>query len=153
MQPIACAKTRRSRRIGDWLVLPLVLAAGCAEQSGPATVAATGSVTYQGQPVEGANVTLLPADPSGSLRGAQGVTDAEGRFELTTYTGEVGKFKPGAMPGEYHVTVNKLDLTGPNTTGRPPENLLPAKYNSAKASGLAATISADGENSIQLSLE
>lgn len=127
--------------------------AGCREESGPGTVEATGLVTFQSEPVADANVIFLPTEANASLRGSQAVTDESGRFELSTYTGEVGKFKLGAMPGEYRVTINKLDVSGPNTTGRPPENQLPAKYDNASSSGLTATVTAEGENAFNFDLD
>uniref|UniRef100_A0A7C4QMT8 Carboxypeptidase regulatory-like domain-containing protein n=1 Tax=Schlesneria paludicola TaxID=360056 RepID=A0A7C4QMT8_9PLAN len=83
--------------------------AGCGGQlaDAPKTVPVSGTVTVDGQPVSGANVTFIPTSPG--VHGAAGSTDANGRYTLF-----VGNNK-GAMPGSYKVTiqyyVNKKDGT------------------------------------------
>lgn len=79
--------------------------ASCGGQAGSqGTVAATGKVTYRGQPVPGATVGFTPL---GKGRAASGVTDAHGRFELTT-------LRPGdgVLPDKYQVAVAKVDVGG-----------------------------------------
>ena len=59
----------------------------------------TGQITLNGTPVDAAVVTFYqPA----SRRAAFGVTDAEGRYELTTF-----KPRDGAVAGDHVVTVSK----------------------------------------------
>jgi len=89
----------------SWLcLLCLLLAAfvGCPNgDTGLATVPVTGTVTLDGSPVDGARVAFSPKSADG--KAAAGVTDASGRFELTTV--EAGD---GAMPGSYAVTITKV---------------------------------------------
>jgi hypothetical protein len=148
-------------------VAALVGAAGCAgEGEGasdrPQTVPVTGSVTYNGQPVDGATVTFSPDVPImelASKHGAFGTTDAEGKFTLKTF--EDGD---GAVPGTYRVSIAKYDrpvsAVDPNFNEEtdyeppdenaapvpPPKSLIPEKYASIGKSGLTETVKADGEN-------
>src|SRR5689334_10008829 len=78
-----------------------VAAAGCGG-GGNKPVRVRGTVTLDGKPVPLASVVFLPLKGGGRL--AQGVTDKNGTFELTTY-----KPNDGALPGDYQVTVTKVD--------------------------------------------
>jgi len=83
---------------------------GCG--GGPRVYKAVGTVTYQGKPVEGAQVTF--AYDNGNF--ANGLTDAAGKFNLT-YMGQ-----PGAAPGKCSVTVikkNVVNFLGPNAVKGP----------------------------------
>ena len=135
------------------------LAAGYGGPEGAAdrqpTAPATGIVTHIGKPVEGATITFVPAiNPVP----AYGITDAEGKFELTTYEQD-----DGAIVGEHFVTINKTTgatpPSGPPSTGNedpedfenynppslgvtpPPvvQHLLPERYSRPDTSGLTAT--------------
>ena len=68
-----------------------------------ATVAVTGQILVNGEPVGGASVTFTP-DGEG-LRSAHAVTDSAGGFELTTF--DKGD---GAVPGDYLVAISKAQL-------------------------------------------
>ncbi|OYV86570.1 MAG: hypothetical protein B7Z73_11525, partial [Planctomycetia bacterium 21-64-5] len=81
-----------------------LLALGCSGQKGPATAKVSGLVTYKGQPVDGATVVFAP--PAGGRPGTA-TTDAQGRYELSTY-GD----RDGALPGDYKVTVQKTKTEG-----------------------------------------
>jgi hypothetical protein len=65
-----------------WLAFTLVAVslAGCGKSNRPALGQVTGRVTLAGQPLAGALVLFTPAGPG---RTSQGVTDAEGVYELT----------------------------------------------------------------------
>lgn len=119
------------------MVVGGVLVIGCGPRH-PETVAATGTVTLDGQPIAGATVMLHPQGPG---KPAIGLTDAEGRFHLYT-------FQPGdgALPGKYLVTVRKVQVTGfradPQGLSGPiaPEGvketwILPKKYADAQTFG------------------
>lgn len=127
--------------------------AGCGP-SRPATVRVEGTVTLDGQPVEGAAVQFIPA--SGSP--AHGLTDAAGRFTLTTFDDG-----DGAMPGQHRITVQKNKVTGAAAdehgleTGVPTsppaiEWLIPEKYSQPDTSGLTAEVQR-GLPPIELKLE
>jgi hypothetical protein len=91
---------------------------------------AAGTVTFNGIPVPGANVSFIPQDPDGES--AVGVTGADGRFELTT-----GNRGSGARRGKYTVLVAKLELPTSQpgddtkkalTMSLKPHDVLPPKY-------------------------
>ena len=90
-------------------VAALALLAGCPQGAGdrPNTVRVSGTITLDGNAVEGATVTFQPT--SGG-RAAAGRTDASGNYELTTV--DPGD---GVMPGSYKVTVSKLSGGAPST--------------------------------------
>ncbi|HEV3021571.1 MAG TPA: carboxypeptidase-like regulatory domain-containing protein [Pirellulales bacterium] len=75
---------------------------GCNPAPKITTIAASGTVTYNGKPVEKATVTFFPADKGG--RQAVGVTGSDGRFMLKTHLGG-STMESGAEANEYKVTV------------------------------------------------
>jgi hypothetical protein len=119
----------------------------------PETVPASGTVTYQGKPVAGATVTFV-ADSPASARGAVARTDESGQFKLTTF--DAGD---GAIPGNYRVTVAKMDATAvaenldPTVPPPPPpKSVLPEKFADPNTSGLTAEVKQDGENKFPFDL-
>lgn len=138
-------------RLSVTLFFLLTLCIGCDSENGPATVPVTGSVTWKGDPVEGALVVFLPENSSGdSMLGAQAETDSEGNFQLETYTGG-SNLKAGIQPGNYKVTVTKLEVV--QDMRRKPKNLLPAKYAETRTTDLTATVSESGEQSFAFELD
>ena len=92
-------------------LVALALAAflvGCG--GGPRPVKVTGTVTLNGEPVEGATVQFVPVKEGG--RPATGLTKADGGFSLTTVENY-----DGALPGDYKVVI----------TYRPPVETDPAQ--------------------------
>ena len=147
----------------------LALTIGCTEPGveRPETFAVTGIVTLDGNPVEGATVTFVPAAGD---RSAAGMTDASGKYALTTFEGG-----DGAGPGEYGVKIEKYaggsageetgegdegmmsadyeaGLRSEGGEGGEPKSLLPEKYSDPSSSGLKATVT-EGENSFDFPLE
>lgn len=121
----------------------------------------TGVVTLNGTPVEGAQVTFNPEARDG--RGAFGLTDAEGRYELATF--EAGD---GAVAGKYIVTMAKYDTppapegevseeeyvppeAGGGAAEAPPKNLLPDQYRQMHTSNLRAEVK-EGDNTFDFAL-
>jgi hypothetical protein len=129
------------------------------------TARVTGVVTLDGQPVDGATVSFSPK--SEGAVAAAGITDASGRFSLSTTSGE------GAAPGSYAVVITKAGSgTGKawedprsrggnlspedekaviaGATGQPgqPEDggRIPKKYTSADTSGFTAEVKAGEKN-------
>lgn len=150
----------------------LLLAVGCSGGTDPnrrPTAEASGVVTYQGKPVEGATVSFIAS--AGEPISAFGLTNAEGKFTLRTYEED-----DGAVIGEHQVTVNKTDgatpkIEPPSTGNNDPLNLetynpppfgytpppvvkylVPEKYSLAETSGLKATVTEDGPNEFTFNL-
>lgn len=124
----------------------------------PSTTPVTGTVTYNGQPLEGASVVFVPKDVTAG-KTASATTDAQGKFELTTFVAGTTQAK-GAMPGDYKVTVGKSEA-GPAMTmpeygkatapsapsvgakeggATPPKSAIPERYADPDKSQLTATV-------------
>ena len=143
-----------------WGLLALGCLAGCLESSGPSVEFIEGTVTLDGQALEGVTVNFSPKSTDGMA--AVGVTNAQGVYTLTTMpTGAVGK---GAPAGEYDVTLIKSTTPtaavvseddpnyqsgtvqeGGTPQGPKVEHVIPTKYNSKLTSGLSVTVK-DGSN-------
>lgn len=136
-------------------------AAGCGGNAdNPPVYPVMGTIVYEGKPVEGAVVAFC-ADHAPRL--ATGVTDAEGRFTLTTFNSG-----DGAVAGNHKVTVTKVlveNTAAPQAaTGAedainrraPPlkqQSLLPLKYGDPLKTPLEATVSESGANDFALKLD
>lgn len=130
---------------------------GCGGDTGPALYPVTGTVTYNGTPVEGATVAFHGET---ATKLATGTTDSQGRFELTT--NEPGD---GAVAGKHTVSVSKTVTSGAasgtasmeeameNPAG-PAEskNELPAKYADPGMSQLSFTVSETETNDFDVPL-
>lgn len=137
------------------------LGCGSGGDEGPPRVPASVTITYQGAPVEGAHVTLVP---EGDGHAAFGRTDSQGRAVMQTMDQN-----DGAVPGNYRVTVRKTETEGAGNVpgdeiGAMPANaeamqapetrhLLPEKYASKETTDLTATVSKEGENAFTFELE
>lgn len=159
------------RPTSGWAVVSTaaMLAAVCSgcNSNSLGTVEAGGTVTYRGEPLAGATVTLIP---QAGQRAAAGISDASGQFRVTTLLAG-----DGAMPGSYKVTVTKTQESAvPKTTqemsldemrkieqqmigkapppGVEPVNLLPIKYKSDTTTPLSCEVSASGNNNFQFDL-
>jgi hypothetical protein len=140
----------------DAVLLAVILLAGC--DGGTKLQRVTGTVAYQGRPVEGAVVTFRCEAPA---KTATGMTDAQGRFQLNTFPD--GK---GAVAGKHKVTVTKFSKPAGSTAPaasmdemvkkpqatEAPKNLLPAKYEDPARSGFEFTVSSGGANDFKLEL-
>ncbi|MEZ6112701.1 MAG: carboxypeptidase-like regulatory domain-containing protein [Pirellulaceae bacterium] len=150
-----------TKRSWSAFVVILIFIAGNGCGSGPEGIPdgapVTGVVTYNGSPVSGATVTFHPK--SGD-RAAVAQTDAAGIYQLTTQAAN-----DGALPGDYVVTVTKIEFSGgtelpedhpdygkaPASDESEAKSLVPQKYGDPKTSDLAVTVQA-GENNIPLEL-
>ncbi len=129
---------------------------GCSSSSDdrPETVPAEGVVTYKGQPLADATVTLTPV---GGKYAASGKTDAEGHFTLRAFAD-----KEGVVPGEYRVAIQKreegVDVgadAGPEaykSKSQVAKSLIPEKYANPNTSGLSVTIPDGGKTDIRFDL-
>jgi len=129
----------------------------------PETVPATGVVTLDGEPVEGASVVFAPVPPD--QYPANALTDSSGRFELKAFPS-----KDGAVPGSYQVGVSKtVEVTGQNLTAdqlgedaahaaeSPDANLnwinaLPQQYANPTMSGIEFSIPEEGTSDLKIEL-
>jgi hypothetical protein len=140
------------------LFLPLL--AGCGSDSGPTAVIekvapVSGTLKYQGKPLEFFQVTFLPTD---GRRPATGVTDAEGKFTLGTNTQN-----DGAPPGQSRVTVVFVGPPPPDTATEvpiedpallpKPKIKIPAKYANPDTSGLTQNVPEEGITDLNLDLQ
>lgn len=133
------------------LLLPVVIAlfAGCTGSEFPKTYRVTGTVTYKGQPVNGATIAFVSSDPEGRSAGAE--TDAEGNFSVKTYFSPKQQSE-GIVPGEYVITVSKMEKRDLPEGMKPeeaiavfremgpPKNLLPKQFASPQTSTLKLSI-------------
>jgi hypothetical protein len=141
-------------------LLTATAAVGCGAKSElEGVVPAAGTVTYQGQPIEGAAVIFSP-EAGGTA--AAGRTDASGRFQLTTLTAN-----DGALPGKYQVGISKIEGGGSTVTAEeaaksmtfahgpapaaPVKDLLPEKYKLGK-SEQTAEVTVGGANEFSFDL-
>lgn len=126
----------------------------------PQTVTVTGKIIYQDKPVAEAQVGFVSKLDNKDVLPAQGTTNADGEFTLTTYIDPQHEVS-GATPGEYVVTVTKNEQqdmekimeefkTNPAMEFK---KLVPEKYTDSKASPLTATVKIDGENVFEFKLE
>jgi hypothetical protein len=144
-------------------ILLLVFAAGCGGgPKGIPTNYVEGIVTLDGQSLESALVTFIPAASDGKV--AKGHTDAAGKYTLTSVDGVAQK---GALAGDYTVTIVKMDIKKvPKKSSGPPRPtsqydvpemsiiqtlMTPAVYSEAKTTPLKATV-VKGKNDIPLAL-
>jgi hypothetical protein len=142
------------------MVLAAPVACGCSakpyQDHRPKTVPVNGVVRYNGKPLDGARVTFTNSAAGIS---AYALTDAQGKFTLTTF--EPGD---GAAPGHYQITVTKAIETGHPTAktappifrsgGAPqPRWLIPQKYSNLATSKLSADVAESGNDEIVLELQ
>jgi hypothetical protein len=125
----------------------------------PKTVPAQGTVTYQGKPVDGANVVF---NPEGEGRAASAVTDASGNFTAkTSITGDT--IVVGAIPGTYRVSITKIEkpaaktpqeMMASRTSGAEPaeKHLIPERYSQATSSGITVVVPPEGKRDIKFEL-
>lgn len=147
-------------------LLPLfTLILGCGGGNMPSTVAVTGTVTLDGNPVEGASVNFL--SDAGSIT-ASGKTDAGGKFTLKTVIGS--QSVDGAILGRHKVAVVKTEsdgqaITDPKemmskmaenpaiTSDFKVKNIVPNKYSNPTQSGLTAEVTEGGANDFTFDLK
>jgi len=121
----------------------LLLGTGCNPSN---TIAVTGMVTHNGKPADKAEVHFTPAEG----RPASGVTDAQGKFTLST-------FSPGdgAMPGQHKVTIVQYYPPGepPPMTPGPLPSRFPIKYSDPTQTPFSAKVERGGKNDFTFDME
>jgi 3',5'-cyclic AMP phosphodiesterase CpdA len=113
-----------------------------------ATFPVTGTVTLDGRPLAGATVTFhrLNTETEKFVNTADGLTDADGRFKMSTYT----KFD-GCPAGEFVVTVVKTGK-GYYDGETEEKSKLPAAYATAAKSQIKVMVK-EGANEFNLDLK
>jgi hypothetical protein len=140
---------------------------GCSKSDRPDIAFASGRVTLDGNPVEGASVSF---EPVGGGRPCSGMTDADGVYKITSY-------EPfdGAPVGDHNVAIIKIsgegssvpagedptmslsNISGPGAEkkdDKQPETiyLVPRKYGSVKTSNLKVTVPSGGSSELNFEL-
>jgi len=126
------------------------------------TVNVSGTITLDGEAVEGASVSFSPVD-SAAGHPAFGSTDAAGRYRLQTPLGEPDA---GTTPGRYKVTISKGKMVDAGTgkvMGVGPDGVevkeqknvetMPAKTASFKTTDLEAVVENKRENVFNFDLK
>jgi hypothetical protein len=116
----------------------LISAWGC----GKKLVTTAGTVTLDGQPLEGAEVQFHPETPGGEY--AHGRSGSDGAFRLRTDK------DGGVVPGTYRATVVKF---GPSKKAKGKQSILPSIYSSKDTTPFRFTIPHDGPIALDLSGE
>ena len=160
------------------LVLGITLSfvlTGCGGDGLPRPVPTSGKIMFKGKAVDKAQVTFHATTTTGG-RSASGTTAKDGTFKLTTINTD-----DGAAPGEYTITVSKVEAKRPGVdyndidinaeggpgdaygaameaagSGRADPNLkdaLPPKYAKAGESGLTRSVVEGEENNFTIELK
>jgi hypothetical protein len=106
-------------RLAAWPAVAVLLVVGCADRT---TGEVSGTITFDGQPVEAGGITFLPADGKAPTAGGQ-ITD--------------GKYKVRVPVGTAKVVINGTKVIGKQKLYNTPDSpempiateLLPPKYN------------------------
>jgi hypothetical protein len=135
-----------------WLGLTV---AGCGGTKQPRLYPATGTVTWNGEPLAGATVSFVPAVGAPS----DGTTDSAGKYAIMT------NGQPGAPLGANKVTVSKFTGSVTMPSAPTPDDMMkmaiekgkkkgvdkgeiPVKFNRPDTSGLNADVKADAAENV-----
>jgi len=159
---------------GMWICF----AAGCGGQL-PDAVPTSGTVLYEGKPLEGATVTFRSEAQGEMAEGvlALGTTDSQGKFTLQSRVGPTDVVD-GLVPGDYRVAISKfvppkgmseteyeakraeeariMETEGfvpPNKQAPPKVELLAPEYSDTRKTTLKATIPKEGNESLEFDLK
>lgn len=112
-------------------------------------VPVTGTVTYNGKPLDGGTISFIPEDTDVKkqlvVNNPRADIDSEGNYELSWSTEQVG-----ALPGKYKVVVFLVEGVTTETTEA--KSLIPAQYNNPATSGFKAVVKEDGDNVFDFAL-
>ena len=135
---------------------------GCGPKGSiPGLVPASGTLTLDGTPVEGATISFLPVSQTADAVTVGTVSEAGGVFKLG-----YRQYGEGTLPGEYQVTVQKITILNPisieeatklSEAGKDHvqqiQHDIPVKFNTPKTSGITITIPPKGDANILLDLK
>jgi hypothetical protein len=131
------------RRMKVWeFLLTLMLAslcAGCGPKR-PPMAPVRGKVLLDGRPLNTGNVGTIPT----AGRGAHGDIQADGTFELYTYSK-----RDGALIGKHKVGIVAYDSTAPKGPESPYGKLLvPKRYTNPESSGFTIDVQPSGNDDV-----
>jgi hypothetical protein len=162
----------RNAWVGFASALAVCIFVGCSKE-GPAIAPASGVVTFNGQPLEGARVMFHPQGEG--ARFSHGTTDANGNFKLSTFG-----MNDGALVGSHKVTITKVEQPADAPKFDPaklkesgyagmegyekmmgmgkskavePEAQIPEKYGDVATSNMEVEVTTDGPNEYTFNLE
>ena len=121
------------------LLLAGVTGCGAGKPAWEHVFTTTGSLTYDGKPIEGAVLVFTPKDESVPAKvRPMARTDASGHFEVGTYD-----IADGAPEGDYDVVVTWTPLVKHAGGASPGPNRLPPRYASNATSKLTVHVNSD----------
>jgi hypothetical protein len=154
MSRLTCMRAARARwnvAFNSLTIVALAAASGCSGEDSAAgrvpVFPVQGSITFRGQPIPGAVVTLHPKAPAEGVPAPRAQIGKDGTLKVSTYDGG-----DGAPAGEYVVTVQWYRLVGSGNDVVAGPNVVPPKYASAASSDLIVTVAEAGANSFDLKL-
>lgn len=122
----------------------LVSGCGGSADNGPQVASVTGTVQFNGKPLEEGTIVFHPT----SGRSASGFIKGGKIIEVTTITkGD------GAPVGNNKVTVFSTKPDPKDASGMGTISLIPKKYNDVKKSGLNAIVKSNAENTLTFDLK
>lgn len=147
-----CSRASASRTLAHLALLLGLSCSGC----GPGvdlerTVPVSGTLTYQGKPLEGYKIVFHPVE---DRQGATAESRAGGAFTLGT--NEPGD---GAAPGKHRVSINFIAEKMEGEPGKEvftkitPKFKIPAKYQAPETSGVEFEIPESGNASLSIDLK
>ena len=126
------------------------VAVGCGKAKNPwdKVYPAIGTVVYEGKPLAGAQITLIPEDSDvPSTVRPTATTDEDGSFELGTYSKS-----DGAPAGTYKVLALHYPIVGSKESPSAGPNDLPKKYSNQDTTDLKLEVTPDGADPAELTL-
>ncbi|CAN5886907.1 hypothetical protein BH23PLA1_BH23PLA1_28370 [soil metagenome] len=148
-------KNARTKSIATALTVPLLLicnAMGCGGDGLPRE-GVSGSVSFDGKPLESGIITFVPTDPNTPTQG--GTTIANGTYSIPRSQGLVpGKYKvivsSGSGEGSVEKPVEDLEELGPGMPPVPAAEAIPSQFSGNTV--LEANVTAGGSNQFEFSL-
>ncbi|HEY4262438.1 MAG TPA: carboxypeptidase-like regulatory domain-containing protein [Schlesneria sp.] len=100
----ACRLSSSGQSVGRWFVLSAVIVCfslGCGGSDGPKLGDVTGTITMNGSPVPGLNITFIPQDKGSPSYGG---TDENGKYRLL-----FNQHRSGAQLGKHDVVIKNRE--------------------------------------------
>ncbi|QDT96872.1 hypothetical protein [Gimesia aquarii] len=133
------------------IICSLFVLTGCGGDGRPTLVPVDGSVTLDGQPLDGATIAFIPNEGNPIQRGSNANSTSGGKFTVGTYAKD-----DGIPVGSYKVTVIKKELVSkltddfnsedPAASSKPIKYkwITPQSYSVPEESGLTIEITSEG---------